>query len=597
MKGNKIFDFSRVGFQQIINTMTGKINEVVEVANEMFPRLDEYISKVDWNKIINSDLYQSVIGDLDKTNEQIENINSKLKNRVEINLLDIGCNFEEGKDDSDLIQKAINEGNIIVFPPNKIAYIKKPLYAKSDLTIIGNGSTIKWENETIGLEDKGIIDLQQGIYNNVTIEDLIIDGNKRGNSHIPDHTYNTTSSNGMDCIRGGTINNLLIKNCTFKDSQKMGIVINGYGENITVLNSIVDKATRDGIFIVGKNVLISNCKLKNTRDNSIAFDCDFVEDTSKVGNFIVENCVIENTEKLSNECGIYIGGLPSKTYAKNFEIKGNTIIGQTYHGLIVKNVDTVNIHDNIIKDCLNNGGLTSHGVSLKGCKNIYINKNRISYNQGSGVQSTNNINTYLSDNIINNNTLTGIYIDSGEAIEIINNSLCDNGAESDSQCGNIVIGDLSNIGSPQQLVIKNNTLRKETNVPYYGISIKSSAINNVQIIENNNFINLIPIFGTYVDWIENTSNDYSYTLDFSKAKKHKLKLYQDLGSLSFSNGCVGEKYTLILDSKGGTRTLNFGNLIITSSVNKTLNADCFSMYEIIFDGSKYICTNKVENYF
>ena len=35
MKGNKIFDFSRKGFQDIINIMTKKINECVDVSNEM----------------------------------------------------------------------------------------------------------------------------------------------------------------------------------------------------------------------------------------------------------------------------------------------------------------------------------------------------------------------------------------------------------------------------------------------------------------------------------------------------------------------------------------------------------------------------------
>ena len=77
MKGNKIFDFSRVGFQQIINTMTKKINECVDIVNDMIPRLDEYISKVDWNKIINSDLYQNVISELGKTNEQMDIIKKK----------------------------------------------------------------------------------------------------------------------------------------------------------------------------------------------------------------------------------------------------------------------------------------------------------------------------------------------------------------------------------------------------------------------------------------------------------------------------------------------------------------------------------------
>ena len=47
MKGNKIFDFSRLGFQQIINTMTRKINECVDIVHDMFPRFDDYISKVE----------------------------------------------------------------------------------------------------------------------------------------------------------------------------------------------------------------------------------------------------------------------------------------------------------------------------------------------------------------------------------------------------------------------------------------------------------------------------------------------------------------------------------------------------------------------
>lgn len=78
MKDNKIFDFSRVGFQNIINIMTKKINEVIDITNEMIPNLDDYISKVDWNKIINSDLYQKVLDDLAETTEQVGNNTQQL---------------------------------------------------------------------------------------------------------------------------------------------------------------------------------------------------------------------------------------------------------------------------------------------------------------------------------------------------------------------------------------------------------------------------------------------------------------------------------------------------------------------------------------
>ena len=73
MKDNKIFDFSRKGFQDIINIMTRKINECVDISNELFPRLDNYISKINWDKIVNSDLYQNVLDELGKTNVQMEN--------------------------------------------------------------------------------------------------------------------------------------------------------------------------------------------------------------------------------------------------------------------------------------------------------------------------------------------------------------------------------------------------------------------------------------------------------------------------------------------------------------------------------------------
>nr|DAU33652.1 MAG TPA: hypothetical protein [Caudoviricetes sp.] len=81
MKGNKIFDFSRKGFQDIINIMTNKINECVDTSNDMIPRLDDYISRIDWNYIINSELYQKVLGDLGNTNEKLDKIEQQTNNK------------------------------------------------------------------------------------------------------------------------------------------------------------------------------------------------------------------------------------------------------------------------------------------------------------------------------------------------------------------------------------------------------------------------------------------------------------------------------------------------------------------------------------
>lgn len=137
MKGNKIFDFSRKGFQDIINIMTKKINEVIDLANEMIPRLDDYISKIDWNKIINSDLYQKVLGDLGKTNEKLE---------TKANLGDIQylrpewSKFWDENDCSDAIEDCINKlnGGVIKFS-NKTYNISRPIDVKGGIRLEGTG--------------------------------------------------------------------------------------------------------------------------------------------------------------------------------------------------------------------------------------------------------------------------------------------------------------------------------------------------------------------------------------------------------------------------------------------------------------------------
>lgn len=86
MKGNKIFDFSRKGFQDIINIMTKKINDVIDLSNGMIPRLDDYISKIDWNNIINSDLYQKVLGKVEGYKTEADNNFNIVNEQLETNL-------------------------------------------------------------------------------------------------------------------------------------------------------------------------------------------------------------------------------------------------------------------------------------------------------------------------------------------------------------------------------------------------------------------------------------------------------------------------------------------------------------------------------
>lgn len=116
MKGNKIFDFSRKGFQDIINIMTNKINECIDVSNGLIPKLDDYISKVDWNKIINSDLYQNVLGEMDRTKEQLDkkasyfdNINDmKNSNKIKVNSICRTLGYYNANDGGGAIYRITN---------------------------------------------------------------------------------------------------------------------------------------------------------------------------------------------------------------------------------------------------------------------------------------------------------------------------------------------------------------------------------------------------------------------------------------------------------------------------------------------------------
>ena len=142
MKGNKIFDFSRKGFQDIINIMTNKINECVDVANGMIARLDDYVSKIDWDKIVNDELYQNVLDEVGKTNEQLDNIKR-------INVKQFGAIGDGLQNDTLAIQNCINsitDSAILDNPKSYEVYFPKCDYLvyyllilRPNISFVGDG--------------------------------------------------------------------------------------------------------------------------------------------------------------------------------------------------------------------------------------------------------------------------------------------------------------------------------------------------------------------------------------------------------------------------------------------------------------------------
>ena len=290
MKEDKIFDFSRKGFQNIINIMTRKINECVDLVNDMFPRLDDYISKIDWNKIINSELYQKVLGELGKTKEQLENIVLLVENTTYL---------------QSMIDKASVDG-VGYVKLKKGNYITSSLKPKSGVVLDLNGSTLKLADNTnlplfyaIENDDTYSVD-------NFSIINGLLDLNNSAN--------NTTNQSG------GAIWLLDSKNLIFKDL----VIKNGF-------RSLLNFYRVNNVII--ENVKCLNCGLENNL-NYYTYGASFEENCSNIN---IVDFSMENTHGF----GIHI---KDTKQAKLTNITfNNTHMKNQSIGLTITNSDNIEI--------------------------------------------------------------------------------------------------------------------------------------------------------------------------------------------------------------------------------------------------------------
>lgn len=165
MKGNKIFDFSRSGFQNIINIMQKKINEVVDLVNNIFPTIDEYISKINWDNIINSELYQKVVNGLKETNEQVKE-KGKLINGLGVNI----NTYSHVADITNRIQTALNENDHVIIPTGEYSINSITIPENKILECVGTVTLNISGTIFVGVSSQFI-----GYYTSVNAENITID--------------------------------------------------------------------------------------------------------------------------------------------------------------------------------------------------------------------------------------------------------------------------------------------------------------------------------------------------------------------------------------------------------------------------------------
>jgi parallel beta-helix repeat protein len=122
---------------------------------------------------------------------------------------------------------------------------------------------------------------------NITIENLILDGNKANQDYeIWQLILNYIRNNGIS-IRH--CRNVIIRNCVIKNARSGNIVIEKECENITIEGCHLSNAYFDGIACyISKNCIIKNNIIENNVYAGMSFDLQF-NDNIISGNTITAN--------------------------------------------------------------------------------------------------------------------------------------------------------------------------------------------------------------------------------------------------------------------------------------------------------------------
>ena len=148
-----------------LEEILGKFYEAIKECNDLSFSLQEFnnwiisqglteeilkqLTKIDWDNIVNSELYQKVLANLDKINEQLKSI-IELKNNYMYNPIYYGADPTGIKPSSDAINQCIiaNKGKSIKFSPGKYLLDKPiltPYYVDEQVNIDFSGSLLYTE--------------------------------------------------------------------------------------------------------------------------------------------------------------------------------------------------------------------------------------------------------------------------------------------------------------------------------------------------------------------------------------------------------------------------------------------------------------------
>jgi parallel beta-helix repeat protein len=367
---------------------------------------------------------------------------------IDVTHPDYGADPTGVTNSSSAIQAAIDVGGRIYFPTGTYLLTTAALTLASDLILEGDG-------------DKSVLKLGANLdvlsldgLDNVTIRNLKIDGQRA--------TYTTTTNDGISSPANGTgSTNILIENVTITDMAGAGIIFlaqtGSHSEDIKIKNCRVLNSGAHGIICQDyvDDAVVDNCRVINfglgvsdrpgitlgrTANNSQVLDCYVESDGnslgtsahgisiegshfSVVGNIVtgtvgygievgfakqgtVSGCEVYSTTR----AGIAVAG-DNTDVSENVTISGNTVVTPTNQGIyaFVANFGS-NYHEfvNIIGNTIHNPSDSVVGIGI-----------HVDHTRYGGI----------SDNVISDAALSGIYLATCTDLDLEDNVFRNNNTE------------------------------------------------------------------------------------------------------------------------------------------------------------------------
>lgn len=272
------------------------------------------------------------------------------KSLVGVSVRDFGAKGDGETDDREAIQAALDYGSAnsmpVFVPPGVYIVSVAPTGGKQRaLTVNGNTTIHGTPSSIIKLSDAAPDStcVFRMIQDNITVRDLVIDGNKQRTS--------TSYDGDAECISVGSAvvipTNILIENVTTINALDSGIEVDE-GDNIRIINCVVRDCAGDGVQAAGiqvGKVLIDGCVVEN---------CAWARAASfqrRWGGFNLDGADIElrDSYSINNERGLSID-----TFQGEFPrilVDNLVVSGWGSHGVYaVEDNNNVTLKDCVIDD-------------------------------------------------------------------------------------------------------------------------------------------------------------------------------------------------------------------------------------------------------